>query len=129
MKLLKIFAAFGRRTGVGKGTAVLSAACGGLILSVTGVQAAPLYDEITVSARRVEENLQDVPLSVTPFTSETIEQLDLQSLDDIALFTPGFSFNSAFGRQPGSDRPTMRGITTVQNGIANAAAVSYFVQR
>ncbi|MEE4186244.1 MAG: TonB-dependent receptor [Gammaproteobacteria bacterium] len=104
----------------------LAAAVGGLILSVTGVQAAPL-DEITVSARRTDENLQDVPVAVTPFTAELIEDLNLQSIDDIALFTPGFSFTSAFGRQPGSDRPAMRGISTVQNGIANASAVSYFI--
>lgn len=120
-------AAWRRRLDFRQAGSILAATAGGLILSVTGVQAAPLYDEITVTARRTEENLQDLPVSVTPFTSETIEQLNLQSIDDIALFTPGFSFNSAFGRQPGSDRPTMRGISTVQNGIANASAVSYFV--
>lgn len=127
MKQLSNFIASVREHDLRRCSACLSGALGALILAATGVQAAPLYDEITVTARRTDENLQDVPVAVSPFTSELIEQLDLQSLDDIALFTPGFSFTSAFGRQPGSDRPAMRGISTVQNGIANASAVSYFI--
>jgi outer membrane receptor protein involved in Fe transport len=84
-------------------------------------------EEIVVTARKVEENLQEVPLAVSAFTPESIEQLNLRTLDDIAKFTPGFSFTSAFGRQSGSDRPAIRGITTIQNGIGNASAVAYFV--
>lgn len=83
--------------------------------------------EVLVTARKVEENLQEVPLAVSAFTTENIEALNLKSIDDIAKFTPGLSFTSAFGRQSGSDRPSMRGITTIQNGIGNASAVAYFV--
>lgn len=84
-------------------------------------------EEIIVSARKIEENIQEVPVAVSAFTASTIQELNLESLDDIAKFTPGFSFTSAFGRQPGSDRPAIRGITTVVNGIANSSAVGYFV--
>jgi len=100
----------------------------GLIIGLGAVGSAQAQlDEIVVSARRVEENVLDVPVAVTPFTQETIRQLNLQSTDDLALFTPGFSFTSAFGRQPGSDRPAIRGISTILNGIANASAVGYFI--
>ena len=65
-------------------------------------------EEIVVTARRVEEALKDVPIAVSAFTPEAIRDLNLRNIDDIARFTPGLSFNSAFGRQGGSDRPTIR---------------------
>lgn len=124
---VQVSAGSAHRAFLGKLGAFSGAFISVLVFGATGLQAAPLYDEITVTARRVDENLQGVPVAVSPFTKDYIEELNLQSIDDIALFTPGFSFTSAFGRQPGSDRPTMRGISTIQNGIANASSVSYFV--
>jgi len=86
-----------------------------------------VIEEIIVTARKREENLQDVPISISPFSADKIEDLGLKSLVDIAMFTPSFSMTNAFGRQSGSDRPEMRGITTIVNGIGNASAVAYFV--
>ena len=84
-------------------------------------------EEIIVTARKVEESLMEVPIAVSPFSALKIQELTLKSTDDIALFTPGLSFTKAFGGQPGSDRPAVRGIATVQNGIANASSISYFI--
>ncbi len=84
-------------------------------------------DEMLVTVRKQAENIRDVPIAVAAFSADNIEEMGLRSIEDIALLTPGFSFTSAFGRQPGSDRPAMRGVSTVVNGIANASAVAYFV--
>lgn len=105
--------------------ATLCASVGGIV--VAGGVANAAVDEVIVTARKVEENLQEVPVAVSAFTGETIEQLQLRSIEDIAKYTPGFSFTSAFGRQPGSDRPSIRGITTIVNGIGNASSAAYFV--
>jgi outer membrane receptor protein involved in Fe transport len=103
-------------------------AAAGIIIGLGAVGSAQAQiEEIVVSARRVEENVLEVPIAVSPFSQERIRQLNLQNVDDVALFTPGFSFTSAFGRQPGSDRPAIRGITTILGGIANANAVGYFI--
>ncbi|HPF26086.1 MAG TPA: TonB-dependent receptor [Steroidobacteraceae bacterium] len=83
--------------------------------------------EIVVTARKREESLQDVPISISAFSTKAVEELGLQSIDDIARFTPGLSFTSAFGRAPGSNRPSVRGVTTVLNGIGNASAASTFI--
>lgn len=99
----------------------------GLSVSLLAQPAMAVPEEILVTARKYEENIQEIPLSVSAFTAKNIEQLNLKSIDEIAKFTPGLSFTSAFGRQPGSDRPSMRGITTVVNGVANSSAVGYFV--
>lgn len=59
---------------------------------------APLLEEVIVTAQLREQNLQDVPVSVTAFSGEDMENFRLFSLQDIARFTPGFtgsSFNNS----------------------------------
>lgn len=111
----------GRMTGW---TRVLPLAVAASVAPGTGFAA---VDEIIVTTRKIEEQLQDVPVAVSAFTADSIARLNLTSIDEIAKFTPSFSFTSAFGRQPGSDRPAIRGVTTVVNGITNNSAVGYFV--
>ena len=84
-------------------------------------------EEIIVTARKREESVQDIPIAVSAFTADDIREMGLTSIDDIALYTPGFSFHSAFGRQSSLDRPAVRGQTTILNGIAGVKAVSTFV--
>jgi outer membrane receptor protein involved in Fe transport len=88
---------------------------------------APTVEVIVVTARKREEPLLEVPISVSAFTAERIEDLRLVSLNDVARHTPGFSFASATGRQPASDRPTIRGLTTIRNGIANSRVAASFI--
>ncbi len=86
-----------------------------------------LIEEITVTARRVEERLNETPVTVSAFTNTAIEQLDVNNVADIARFTPGLSFSSAFGRA--TERPVIRGqgniLAGVQFGVESG--VAYFV--
>jgi iron complex outermembrane receptor protein len=54
--------------------------------------AEPGLMEVTVTARKRAESLQEVPISVSAFTSERLEQLNLKDLNAIQRFTPGLSF-------------------------------------
>ncbi|MEZ5564453.1 MAG: TonB-dependent receptor [Gammaproteobacteria bacterium] len=87
---------------------------------------APL-PEILVTARRLPEPLATLPLSVTVFGADRIQQQHATTVDDLARFTPGFSFSSATGRGPNSNRPVVRGLTTIRNGIANSTVAATFV--
>ena len=78
-------------------------------------------DEIIVTARKREENLQNVPLSITAVTAAQIEDQGLRSVADLANVTPGLSFRAGFGRN--ADRPVIRG----QSNIQGSANVAYFV--
>jgi outer membrane receptor protein involved in Fe transport len=78
--------------------------------------------EVVITARKREESLQDVPIAVTALSADRIEELRITSPDDIARFTPGFSFISAFGRV-GGERPTIRG----QTNIIGSPNASFFV--
>lgn len=84
-------------------------------------QRGPAIEEIVVTARKREESLQSVPLSVAAFTSEAIEKRSLRNLAEVAQLTPGLSFNQDFGRR--SDRPIIRG----QANILGESGVAYFV--
>ncbi len=84
-------------------------------------------EEIIVTARKREEPLLEVPVSVSAFTADRIKSLRLVGLNGIARHTPGFSFASATGRQFSSDRPVIRGLTTIRNGIANSNVAATFV--
>ncbi len=108
--------------------AIFSVLVAGVIVAPRPVIAQDgMLEEIIVTARKREESVQDIPIAVSAFTADDIRELGLTSVDDIALFTPGFSFQSGFGRQPSLDRPAVRGQTTILNGIAGVKAVSTFV--
>jgi outer membrane receptor protein involved in Fe transport len=76
-----------------------------------------LLEEITVTARKKGENLQDVPLSINAMSEAMLEDAGIVNMGDIADFTPGFDFAQSFGRQ--DFRPAIRGQSTIQGG-ANA---------
>ncbi|HSN70599.1 MAG TPA: TonB-dependent receptor plug domain-containing protein, partial [Steroidobacteraceae bacterium] len=84
-------------------------------------------EEILVTARKVEESLQDAPVAVSAFTSATIEQRGITGVDDIARFTPGLSFSQAFGRN--TDRPVVRGQSNVLAGVQFGveSGTAYFI--
>ena len=79
-------------------------------------------EEIVVTARKREESLQDVPLTVTAVSAATIESLGIRDSRDLALYTPGFSNVSSFGRT-NAERPVIRG----QSNILGDPNASYFV--
>lgn len=82
---------------------------------------ASLLDQIVVTARRVEEDLQSVPLPVTALDREAMDAAGIDDISDLAAFTPSFSFRQAFGRT--GDRPVIRGMSNIQ-GEPNA---SFFI--
>ena len=78
-------------------------------------------EEIVVTARKREESLQDVPLSIAAFSSKDLKEIGIASVYDLEKFTPNFAFDKAFGRR--FDRPIIRGQSSV---ISNDLA-SFFV--
>src|ERR1700734_1113964 len=54
--------------------------------------------EIIVTARRVEERAQDVPISMTIFNQRTLTDRDIQTSGDLAAITPSMSVDSEFGQ-------------------------------
>jgi len=78
-------------------TAIVSAAAIGAGLGLPGYAAAQELGEIVVTARKIEENLREVPLAITAFDSGTIAAAGISNLSDVANLTPGLNFFNAFG--------------------------------
>ncbi|MEO7773215.1 MAG: TonB-dependent receptor [Steroidobacteraceae bacterium] len=88
----------------------------------TGTAFAQQLEEIVITARKTEERLQDVPISVTAFTSEALADAGARDIYDLTRLTPGFSFEriNRYGVQGGVSRPVIRGMSNIL-GEGNAS--------
>jgi len=59
-----------------------------------GASGTRLLEEVMVTARRVEERLQDTPIAVTAFTPETLEKRQIFSTDLLDQVTPNLQFTN-----------------------------------
>jgi outer membrane receptor protein involved in Fe transport len=72
------------------------------------VHAQDALDEITVTARKRTENLQDIPASIQALSNETIARAGLQTMEDFARKIPSLSY---VARGPGANKIVFRGVT------------------
>lgn len=77
--------------------------------------------DITVTARRTEELVQEVPGSVFVLGSEEIEKSNVEDLEDVALLTPNFNITETGDRQ--NIKISIRGISTLVNTSLVSAPV------
>lgn len=85
-------------------------------LVTTGLASAQeggVLDEIIVTAEKREASLQDVPISMTAVTGETLENLAIDDMMDLYVQTPGLSFSRAGGEA----QVYIRGIGTDAFGV------------
>jgi iron complex outermembrane receptor protein len=68
--------------------------------------------EIIVTAQRRNELLEDVPMSVSVVNPETMQNLNINTVRDLANVTSGFQVNNS-GSYP---QPAIRGVTTTNAG-------------
>ena len=84
----------------------------------TGVEDFTL-EEVIVTARRRQENLQDIPASITAFTSEDLLRNNIDDIKDYFSKTPNVSFTEAGTR--GERSISIRGVSNI-GGDVNALA-------
>ncbi|MGJ8669276.1 MAG: TonB-dependent receptor [Oceanococcus sp.] len=82
-------------------------------------------EEIIVTARKRAESIQEIPLSVTPFNADVLEQRGMNGLDDIAASTPGFTFE-AFQSGGAHGNAVIRGLAQ-QFTTSRVQNVSFFI--
>ncbi len=71
-------------------------------------QSAISLDTITVTANKQEENIQDVPMSITAFDEFTLEDKNITSVRDLTDYVPNLILSDQ--GVSGSARPVMRGV-------------------
>ena len=85
-----------------------------------------MLEEVVVTAQRREQNLQDVPVSVTAFTGATLEQRNIKNAVEYLTITPGVSFTE--DGQTGSRGMgiSIRGVTSLvtgENAFVNSVGI------
>jgi outer membrane receptor protein involved in Fe transport len=72
-----------------------------------------VLEEIVVTSQKRVENVQDVPISITAFGTQELEDLGVSNFDDYAKFLPSLSFSTS---GPGFSRVFFRGVSSGDNG-------------
>ena len=71
-----------------------------LALTALPVNAQATLEEVIVTAQKRAENVLDVPISITVFDSNMVEQLSARNLTDLGKFTAGVKMNNDNSLQP-----------------------------
>src|SRR5215469_10518538 len=81
--------------------------------------------EVLVTARKVSENLQDVPISINVFTQQDLTNLGITRMDDYLQKVPSISYIST---GPGTQLFVMRGVSDGSNpNYANTSSTGFFL--
>jgi len=86
----------------------------GVFAQDTGAQA---LEEVVVTARRREENLQEVPIAITAFSAEDLEIRSIENVEDLQVMLPNVDIrgNGTSGGNSGS--MAIRGIPGVSRYV------------
>ena len=94
------------------------------VISVNASTGLNVLDEIVVTARKREENVQEVPDAVTVFSGAKLESAGIKTVGDFMVLIPNLTFQDGANFRSGAVQMTMRG---VGNGESGWAPVTYVV--
>ena len=108
--------------------AILSASSAGVVFAAPAdtaeaTAASTALQEVTVTAQRRAENLQDVPITVQALTGKQLEELNVVSFTDLLKYTPNVSYS---GNGPGTGNIFMRGLGGVGSGNQSQSTTAPF---
>jgi iron complex outermembrane receptor protein len=87
----------------------------------------PAIEEIVVTARKREESLQTVPLSVAAVSGEELERRSVDSLGDLSQFTPNFTFSQTPNGGSAAGVAFIRGVGQLDAHSAYDPAVGIYI--
>src|SRR6202142_339311 len=103
--------------------AVLGAVSGARTLAATAEAGSDALQEITVTAQRRNQSMQDVPISMQAFTSQTLQQLNISTFDDYIKYLPNVT---SANNGPGQSEVFMRGLSAGSQASQGSAATGLF---
>ena len=116
--------AFDRRRLLASTTlAGLVAIGGGAAQAQTAPEDGAHLQEVIVTAQRRAQRLQDVPMSVTALSAETLTRAGVTNTADLQKVTPGLNM-SFFGTNL---QPTVRGVSGLGGNLGDTGAVALYV--
>ncbi|MSQ99615.1 MAG: hypothetical protein EXR85_10040 [Xanthomonadales bacterium] len=95
-------------------------------LQVLAQESSGALEEVTVTAQRREQNLQDVPISITAFTGEALERSNIGAATQYLLQTPNVSYTEdgqSGSRALGIAIRGVGGMVSGENGFINTNGI------
>jgi outer membrane receptor protein involved in Fe transport len=77
--------------------------------------------EITVTAQRRTENVQNVPIAIQALTGETLKQLNLSTFEDLIKYLPNVTAPTV---GPGQTEIFMRGLSAGSNRTQSGGSIT-----
>src|SRR5450631_1749267 len=105
--------------------AILGGSAGGFVhaAAATDTEASDSIQEITVTAQRRTENIQNVPITIQALTAETLKQLSVTTFDDYVRYLPNVTVAS---NGPGQNNIYMRGLSVGAAGSQSSGSIGGF---
>jgi iron complex outermembrane receptor protein len=98
----------------------------GLALVMPVMAGAQTLEEIVVTAERRETSLQRTPISIVAFTAESMEFKGIETLEDVASFTPNLDIKGSRGTGNVSPTYQIRGLSG-GGGATGERAVGMYI--
>jgi outer membrane receptor protein involved in Fe transport len=105
--------------------AVLGGGAAGLVQAAPAAdtEASGSLEEITVTAQRRTENIQNVPIAIQALTADTLEKLSVSTFDDYVRYLPNVTVAS---NGPGQNNIFMRGLSVGAAGSQSSGTIGGF---
>ncbi|MEQ8178106.1 MAG: TonB-dependent receptor [Amphiplicatus sp.] len=104
--------------------AVLAISAAAAAFADCGAVQAWAADEIVVRARKQQESIQDVPISITAFSGSDLDARGVTSLEDIAFITPNMTTT---GGSDGANSFSIRGLSSTSNNPGIESGIGLYV--
>jgi iron complex outermembrane receptor protein len=95
----------------------------GVVLFCGPAQGAGI-EEIIVTAQKRAESVQDVPIAISAFSGENLEELGVRNLSDVGRFASGVEMHNSDGTQP---TYSIRGVQTFDFTAGSDPTVAVYV--
>src|SRR3984957_19593634 len=91
--------------------------------AATDTEVTDSIQEITVTAQRRTENVQNVPITIQALTAETLKELSVETFDDYVRYLPNVSVAT---NGPGQGNIFMRGLSVGAAGSQSSGTIGGF---
>jgi iron complex outermembrane receptor protein len=91
--------------------------------TAAGASDADTIQEITVTAQRRTENIQNVPITMQAITGEQLRDLGVESFDDVIKYLPNVTFPT---NGPGQGNIYMRGLSAGSLALQSSSSIASF---
>ncbi len=103
--------------------AILSTLPGTKLLAAAAEGTSDALEEITVTAQRREQSMQDVPISMQALTGQALQQLNITTFDDYIKYLPNVT---SANNGPGQNEVFMRGLSAGSQASQGSSSTGLF---